>query len=312
MNTFVVDIGGTHIKFGLMAHGVPRILTRHFPASALHHEAPVDALADLIHQACQFLGITANTLDAVVATVPGFLEPDLDRVHVASNIPQLNGRRLATELSARLHLPVYLERDVILLLQGEWQAGAGRGAQHLLGVFFGTGVGAAWLDHGRPFRGSGFALEIGHIPFRGSAHSGHGDGEPPPRLEQAVSGRTLEAIAKRHSTDISGIFLAAANHPGIRQEIDHFICDMAVATATAITLFSPQRLVVGGGICHMAGFPYDLFAQQVMALTPQAYSKTTLDLRRAELGWQAALHGATVRLAHPTTLQHHPPGGHPT
>jgi len=294
MKTFlVIDIGGTHIKFAVMAHGVPRILEQHVPASALHHDDPVSALVQLIQHACQLLDVSAGTLDAVVATVPGFLAPDLDRVHFAGNIPQLNGKRLGSELSARLRIPVYLERDAILLLQGEWQAGAGRDAQHLMGVFFGTGVGAAWLDHGRPFRGNGFALEIGHIPFRGAGTSRH----VRDRLEDHVSGRVLEAIAARHCVEISRVFPASADHPALQREIDDFIHDMAVATATAIALFSPQRLVVGGGICHMMGFPHDLFAQQVMALSPLAHTGATLDLRRAELGWQAALHGAAVRLA---------------
>jgi len=297
----VVDIGGTHIKFGLMEDGTPRILGQHFPASTLHNDHPVSALAQLIHHACQLLEVSTDKLDAIVATVPGFLAPDLDRVHFAGNILQLNGRRLASELSAQLHLPVYLERDAILLLQGEWQAGAGRGAPHLLGVFCGTDSGAAWLDHGRPFRGSGFALEIGHIPFRSIATSAH---QPLQQLEQHVSGRVLATISARHAIEISGIFPACAGNPGLQQEIDDFIHDMAAATVTVIALFSPQRLVIGGGICHMVGFPYDLFAQQVMALAPQVYTTgAPLDLRRAELGWQAALYGAAVRLAQCTPFE---------
>jgi len=293
MNIFmVIDIGGTHIKFALMENGLPRILSQHFPASALRHDEPVHALVQLIHHACQLLDVSTDRLDAVVATVPGFLDPDLDRVHFAGNILQLNGKRLGSELAAQLHIPVYLERDAILLLQGEWQAGAGREAQHLLGIFFGTGVGAAWLDDGRPFRGSGFALEVGHIPFRGVGAKR----DARQRLEDHVSGRILEAIAERHSTGISNVFLAGTANPGLQQEIDGFIHDMAEATATVVTLFSPQRLVVGGGICHMPGFPYDKFVRYVTTLMPQVHTGG-FELRRAELGWQAALHGAAVRLA---------------
>jgi len=117
MKTFmVIDIGGTHIKFGLMEDGCPRVLARHFPASALHNDNPVHALAGLVHHACQLLEISADGLDAIVATVPGFLAPDLDRVHFAGNILQLNGRSLASEMSAQLHIPVYLERDDVTCL----------------------------------------------------------------------------------------------------------------------------------------------------------------------------------------------------
>jgi len=292
----VMDIGGTHIKCGAMKNGVPSIVPQHALTRSVINNDPIGELAKQIERACQLLNIDRQYLDAVVATIPGLLAPDLNQVLFSGNIPQLNGRYLATELSAQLQLPVYLERDVILLLQGEWLKGAGKDTQHVLGIFFGTGVGAACLDNGRPFRGNGFALEIGHIPFKGNGHSLQRPEFKPHCLENYVSGRVLEAIAARHTTLISDLFVSAINNPVLAEEINNFITDMAMATASLMTLFSPQRTIVGGGICHMCGFPYDRFRQQVMALLPITRSDATLNLCRDELGWQAVLHGAAVRL----------------
>jgi len=302
MNTFlVIDIGGTHIKFGVMEHGTPRVLGRHVPARSLCSDDPVMKLARHALDACQQLRLERGRIDAIVVTVPGFLDTDRDYIHFCDNVPQLNGHRLASELSAYLQIPVYLERDVILLLQGEWCAGAGKNAHHLLGVFFGTGVGAAFLEHGRPFRGSGFALEIGHIPFRGAGHSLARPGFMPLSLENHISGRALEAIAARHGTEISRVFAVSSGQPVLAQEIDEFIRGMAMVTAIAVTLFSPERVVIGGGICHMEGFPDDFFMREVAAMVPMAHIGVTLDLHRDELGWQAVLHGAKVRLAQAAT-----------
>jgi len=300
MNSFLVmDIGGTHIKFGVMKNGKPCVLQQHISTRLLEKNDPIIELAKQINKACQLLNINLQNIEAVVATVPGMLDTDLDKVHFSGNIPQLNGRRLATELSAQLNLPVYLERDVILLLQGHWAKAAEQNIKYLLGIFFGTGVGAAFLENGRPFRGSGFALEIGHIPFRGLVPSLQRPDFKPHCLENYVSGRVLEAIAQKHNVTISNLFLACKNNSILAKEIDYFIDDMAMVTAATITLFSPQTTVVGGGICHMAGFPYDCFRQKVMAMLPITHvgeADATLDLRSDELGWQAVLYGATVRL----------------
>jgi len=290
----VIDIGGTHIKFGVMENGQPRVLSQHVSTHLLAQNDPIIELAKQVNKACQLLNINQQDIDAVVATVPGLLANDRDQVHFSGNIPQLNGRRLATELSAQLQLPVYLEHDVILLLQGEWLGGAGKNIQYLLGIFFGTGVGVAWLENGQPFRGSGTALEIGHIPFRGLGHSLQRPHFNPHCLENYVSGRMLETIASRHKTPISDIFLAGTNNPDLAEEIDYFIDNMAMATALVMTLFSPQAIIVGGGICHMASFPYDHFRQKVVAMLPITHA--TLELRSDELGWSAVLYGATVRL----------------
>jgi len=298
MNTvLVMDVGGTHIKFGVMENGLPRALSQHISTRLLADNDPIIELAQYINTACQLLDINRQTIDAIVATVPGMLDIGLDKVHFSGNIPQLNGRYLASELSTQLQLPVYLERDVILLLQGEWLKGAGRHVNHLLGIFFGTGIGAAFLENGQPFRGNGFALEIGHIPFRGLGNSLQRSDLKPHCLENHVSGRVLEAIADRHNIFISDLFLACANNLAVKKEIDCFIDDMAMITAAAITLFSPQTTLVGGGICHMAGFPYDCFRQKITAMLPITSTDATLDLRRDELGWQAVLYGAAVRLS---------------
>ncbi len=138
----VVDIGGTTVKVGFSIGGQPHDDVRLFSSDALRGQDPVAALAEMIRGV---ITDTERTPDIVVSTVPGFLDTDADRVLCAANIPRLTDRRLASELGARLGVPVVLERDAVLALIGERVAGACRGADAVLGLFFGTGVGAAFL-----------------------------------------------------------------------------------------------------------------------------------------------------------------------
>ena len=161
----VIDIGGTNAKFAAIRNGQHLPDTRQVPTPTLRAGGdPVDNLARLIRTIGSEL---IGEPDAVVATIPGFLDPNRDLVRFAGNIPELNGRRVASELQSKVGMPVTLERDAIMALRGEHRAGAGSGVRNLLGLFFGTGVGGAFLQDGVPFRGGGFALEIGSMPFKG-------------------------------------------------------------------------------------------------------------------------------------------------
>lgn len=71
----------------------------------------------------------------------------------AANVPGLAGLALGPELSARLGLPVWLENDVRVATLGETWHGAGRGAETLVVVFAGTGVGSGIMLKGKLWRG---------------------------------------------------------------------------------------------------------------------------------------------------------------
>lgn len=290
----VIDIGGTSVKFAGLRDGEPLAATHQVATADLRKADPIRALAALIPTVADRLGLQPQ---GIVASVPGFLDPDRDLVRTAGNIPEFNGRRLASELAALTGLPVTLERDAILTLAGEWRAGAGQGVDQLLGLFFGTGVGGAFLDRGRPFRGTGFALEIGNMPFKAEGRTLAGMRTD--CLEAYVSGRVLAAIAAEAGIPVEVAFLEAPRRPALARAVDRFLVDQAVAIGIAVSLFSPRATILGGGIVDMAGFPFDRVAGLVADHSTQRETGEALDLRRAALGWQAALHGAALALAGP-------------
>jgi len=283
----VVDVGGTNVKFGLAIDACPAEYVRLFPTDALRTEDPVGSLAAMVDAVIAETGIAP---DLVVSTVPGFLDTDEDRVLFAGNVQELNGLRLATELGARVGIPVILERDSVLALVGETLAGVGRGVNSVLGLFFGTGVGAAFIEGGRPFRGAGWALEIGHMPFKGEGR--RFEGMRTDSLESYVSGRALQEIAGRHAVPIESVFVDAAGNAELGRETFAFLRDQAFAVGTAVALFSPEVIILGGGVCVMPAFPRDCLARLIEVNSPFAETGRPMDLRWAELGWKSVLHGA--------------------
>jgi allose kinase len=283
----VIDIGGTKVKFGFTVAGKPHTYMRLFSTDELRNGNPIASLAGMIDAVMEEAELEP---DIVVSTVPGFLDTDEDRVLFAANIPELNHRRLASELGARIGIPVLLERDSVLALIGESLAGAVQGASTVLGLFFGTGVGAAFLEEGRPFRGSGWALEIGHMPFKGEGC--RMEGVRPDCLEAYVSGRVLKMIADHHGALIENVFMLAAGNHKLACDLEAFVRNQAFAVGAAVAMFSPQAIVLGGGVCDMPAFPRQRLSTLIEANFPFAYTGRLMDLRWAELGWRSVLHGA--------------------
>jgi allose kinase len=283
----VAEIGGTSVKIGFAEAGAPSAFARTYPTAAIRTRNPVAALATLMRDACATAAIVPAQ---VVATVPGFIDRDFDTIVQAANIPELNGRRLASELREALDTDVVLERDVVLQLLGESRAGIAAGQNHVLGVYFGTGIGAAYIEHGMVFRGGGFALELGHVPIHGQGRSL--PGILPDRLEAYASGRALEVLAQRHAIDVADIFTRATDSPALSEAISHLIRDQAFAVATCIALFSPTTVVLGGGVVQMKNYPREELARIVSNHLPLPRSVRAMDLRWASLGWKAAIYGA--------------------
>ena len=228
--------------------------------------------------------------DVIVSTVPGFLDKTSTSVLLAANIPELNGCALAEELSRETRIPVILERDSVLALMGEYAAGGCKTERSVLGLFFGTGVGAAYLEDGRAFRGSGWALEIGHMPYNGSRRWLGADREP--CLEAFVSGKVLEHIAQEHNVAISEVFTAAKHTPKLAGDVADFVRNQANAVGIAIAVLSPETILLGGGICNMTDFPREKLVSAIKQSFPFDQIGQPAAIRWATLGWQSVLHGA--------------------
>lgn len=283
----VIDIGGTYLRFGHLQDRVPATAGKVVRTEALRVADPVAALARELGGYAEQQGLQPT---AVVAGVPVSLDPGFDVVLSSPNIPQLERLPLATLLAAALGVEVWLERDIALLLQGEWAAGAGGRADSLLGIFMGTGVGGAFLQGGEPYRGaSGGAVEIGHIPVR---HEGRrcvcGNLDC---LEAYASGHRLRELQATHGVGYDELFLVERPE-GLARELGRLVEDLARAVATAIDILDPEVALMGGGVPAMPGFPRRRFEAIVRAHLRRPVPATSVALVWAALGSQAALHGA--------------------
>jgi allose kinase len=138
----VIDIGGTNIRVGSARRSGTVAKGAVVSTDRLREGDPVAALATLARTQ---LEVTPAPPAGIVVGVPGFMDERRRVVVNTPNIASLSGLPLADRLEAACGVPVWLEHDAALLTRGEWVKGSGAGADLVLGVYLGTGIGAAFL-----------------------------------------------------------------------------------------------------------------------------------------------------------------------
>ncbi|MFK7860218.1 MAG: ROK family protein [Granulosicoccus sp.] len=289
----VLDVGGTHVRIGHLRDNKPHTDFTTLYSSKLRVDNAYDVLSDIIkHYASEF----DLTLKAVVLGLPGMLDQQADKIAHCNNIRQLEGHGLQSRLHATLNCKVILEQDIMLQVLGEWTTGAAKSSSSVFGVYYGTGIGAAYLVDGNPKVHSAAGLQAGHIPIMAQGKPcicGSTD-----CIEAYACGHTLLEIAQAHNCPVEQLFTIKDND-ALQAELDTFIQYQAYLIATLVTLFVPDTILVGGGIPQMNAYPRDMLIQQVQAHLQKPYPAETTHFVWATLGKSSVLHGARALLQMP-------------
>jgi glucokinase len=224
--------------------------------------------------------------------VPGLYDPVARTTRFLVNMPgEWADRPVGAPVETALGLPTALINDARAFGLAELRLGAGRGVSSLVGLTLGTGVGGVVAIDGRVHLGhDGTAGEIGHQTI---------DPDGPPC--NCGNRGCLEAfcradrIAAACGTDTAGEAVAAAR-AGDQQAIDGLTeigRYLGIGIANAVTIISPDRVVIGGGIAA-AG---DLLLGPIRDELQRRVQTTPLDaveVVTAELGTWAGAIGAGI------------------
>ena len=139
-----------------------------------------------------------------------------------------------------LGVPVRIDTDVNAAALAEWQLGAAKGKRSCLYVTIGTGIGAGLVAEGRLVHGL-MHPEMGHMLLRQEPEDPTPNGFCPYHrgcLEGLASG---PAIAKRWGVNAQDL---PADHEAWKLEAAY----LAQMCMNAICLFSPEKIILGGGV----------------------------------------------------------------
>jgi len=256
-----IDLGGTKTEIvALDPRGEVRLRRR--AATPADYDGILDLLAGLVKQTEADLDAPGAAEAAGPASVgvgiPGSLSPATGLVRNA-NTQCLNGRRLDTDLAARLGRPVRVSNDANCLALSEAADGAGAGFGVVFAVILGTGCGGGVVVDGRLLEGlNRVGGEWGHTPLPWMTPE-----EFPGRrcwcgqrgcLETFLCGPALAADWKgegeRNATGI--LATAEGGDAAAAAALDRFFSRLARALAGVTNLLDPDAIVLGGGLSNMA------------------------------------------------------------
>ena len=159
--------------------------------------------------------------------------------------PGWSHTNVAARLGDELGCPVGFDTDVNGAAIGEYRYGAAQGCAVAIYVTVGTGIGGGAIVGGRTIQGMRHP-EMGHVMLRrhpddqqfAGACPFHGD-----CLEGLASGPAIKA---RWGASLSELAADHVAHPIIADYLAQF-CQMLIA------LYSPQRIILGGGVLQTRG-----------------------------------------------------------
>ncbi|HLL53284.1 MAG TPA: ROK family protein [Myxococcaceae bacterium] len=305
MHTLGIDLGGTYARAAVVDAG-GRIVAS--AKTALTNRGP-EAVVEAIHQAAEGAITSAGNpaIRGCGVGVAGQLGPN-GRVIVG---PNLGWRDVpfGQLLAGRLGRPVRVVNDLAAASWGEFNAGAGRGAQDILVVFVGSGVGSSLISNGRFVRGAaGVAGEFGHIKVvpggrlcgcgeRGCLEAYAGGHNLIAQMRDAIQGTSptlLSTLSGNDPRKLTPVLLeeAALKGDAAAKAIYEAVAGhLSLAIANQVTVLNPARLILGGGVLSRTPGLLQRIRDGVAAWT-NANARAAVSVVTAELGDDSGLIGA--------------------
>ena len=300
---FGVDIGGTTVKLGLFRTDGELLDKWEIPTRKEDSGSQIlPDVAASIKGKLQEKGIVADDVQGVGVGVPGPVTPE----GVVCRCVNLGWGVFNVEdtLSELTGFPVKAGNDANVAALGEMWQGAGKGAQSIVMVTLGTGVGGGVIVDGHIVAGAnGAGGEIGHIPVNDEETLVCGCGKKG-CLEQYASATGVVTLTKRA--------LEASDQPSSLRElatvtakdtfdaakagdalalgvVEQFGEILGKGLAMIACVVNPEMIVIGGGVSKAGKIITDVVEKYYMPSTFHACREAQFKL--AELGNDAGIYG---------------------
>ena len=304
-HVIALDLGGTKLAVGIVdREGVVVRRTQH-PTDTTHQDALLEQIGRAIEE------LLDDRIGALGVGIPSLIDQRAGRAGSSVNVP-LAGVDLRDMLADRFGLPVALENDANAAALAEHRFGAGRGAEHMVMITLGTGIGGGLILNGELYRGAlGMAGELGHVTIDLGGPSCQGFCPGLGHFEALASGTAAEVLAGRIANERPEGGLAAARAAGrvldppltvelanggdpdalaVMERIGEIL---GVGIANYVNVFNPELVVIGGGFSR-AGELLLAPARRVVAERALPTARESVRITLAVLGPEAGLIGSAL------------------
>jgi glucokinase len=300
-----VDLGGTKMLVGVVDS-----------EQKIHHESRESSTGrseeQIVEDLARELGEAREARPGVLAAglgIPATIDHERGIAINAVNL-EITDVPLREIMQKRVEIPVFVDNDANCAALAEHLFGAGRGADNVVMLTIGTGIGGGLVLGGEIYRGSvGAAAELGHIVINENGPRCQGSCPNHGCVETYASGTAIaregSAAAQGHPDSVLGKALAQGPITGrtvtdaaakgdemARDVVAEAGRHLGVALASLSNIFDPDVIVIGGGVSAAGDLLLDPAREELRARALPPMNKTSVKI--AELGGDSGMIGAAA------------------
>ena len=285
-----VDVGGTKVLAAVVSHDGSLRARLERPTEVSSEQALLTMLDGVVEE----LRAGEPDVAAIGFGLPSRIDQRRGRAVASVNVP-LADVDFRDRMRERHGLPVGIDNDANAATIAEWRAGAARGAQHVVMLTLGTGVGGGLIMDGTPYRGAtGSGAELGHIVLEldGPPCRCGGRGH----LESFATGVAADRVARERLGPESNahdlVLRGRAGEPEAVEALAGMCRYVGAAIASFVNALEPELIVIGGGFGEAAGELLLGSAREVLAQDGLSPGRENVRILGAQLGTDAGVIGA--------------------
>lgn len=302
-----IDLGGTYIKYGLVAENGGIIAKRKEKTPADGYAQTVGSIASAVRELAAEHGEPCG----LGIGVSGVADGEKGLVFTSGNLGWEN-KPLAKDLSEAIGLPVALTNDANAAAYGEYACGAGKEYRSVVLLTLGTGVGSGIVWDGKLFEGSeGAGAELGHEVIRMSGEKcacGRRGCLKQYASATALIRQTKCAMEKDKNSamwqlcegDINNVNGKTAfdgakeGYKAAKRVVKNYLRYLSEGLANIANTFRPEAILIGGGISAEGAYLTEPLQKRVNKLMLGHGRYAPVKILAATLGNDAGLVGAAI------------------
>lgn len=261
-----IDLGGTNLRGVIFDKEQGKVIV-HAQIPTRAEEGPPAVIRRMISLLQELISQSPMPIAAIGIGVPGLYDPRTRTTRFLPNLPTAwRDVPLGPEIEHAVGHPTFLINDARAFTLGEAMWGAGRGASIVVGITLGTGIGGGVVIEGRLLFGiDGTAGEVGHQiihPYGPPCGCGSRGCLEAHASGPAIAAAGMKAVRQGRTTQIRNLVggdlnaitpevivrAAEAGDPVAREILEEAGFYLGIGVANLITLFSPEVVVIGGGV----------------------------------------------------------------
>lgn len=288
------DLGGTQLKYGAIDVEGRLVLKGKIPSPGSMKEL----LAALEEIWGRIMAASPGPVRTCGFGFAGFFSLKDRKILHSPNYPSLNNVDLVPALRRFIDVPFEIDNDANMAAYGEYMYGAGRGAQSLVLLTVGTGIGSGIILDGELWQGKcGFAGELGHITVNpegtvcncGNRGCLETESSAPKivRNYQALTGTGAPVTSR----DV--YLLARKGDQAALESFARCAYYLGVGLGIVINFLNPEKIVIGGGVISAGKYLLRPAIEEARRRSHRV-SFACCRIEKASLGNDAGLIGAAA------------------